>query len=123
MICSPHFDDAALSCWSVLARDHSSTVVNVFTGAPRSDFTYWYDQLNGAQSSALHMQERADEDRHALSVVGKSPIDLGLLERQYRLRPSPWLHQLFRRAPLLRFALLRMPFMDSALHSIAPPNI
>ncbi|MES2979579.1 MAG: hypothetical protein V4731_14235 [Pseudomonadota bacterium] len=121
-ICSPHFDDAVLSCWSLLDRDHASSVVNVFTGAPGSDFTYWYDQLNGAASSAVAMRQRAEEDRDALAVAGKFPIDLGLLERQYRLRPSRWLHKLLRNAPLLRFPLLRLPFLESALHSIAPPD-
>ncbi len=123
VICSPHFDDAVLSCWSILARDRNSTVVNVFTGAPPTDFTYWYDQLNGASSSATHMQQRCDEDRYALSVVDKSPIDLGMLERQYRLRPSPWLHKLFRHASLLRFAMLRLPFLNSALYAVEPPDL
>jgi LmbE family N-acetylglucosaminyl deacetylase len=123
VICSPHFDDAVLSCWSLLDRDHASTVVNVFTGAPSSDFTYCYDQQNGALSSAIHMQQRAEEDRHALDVAGKLPINLGMLERQYRLRPSPWLHKLLRFAPLLRYVLLRLPFLDSALHSIASPDV
>lgn len=123
VICSPHFDDAVLSCWSILARDRNSTVVNVFSGAPPTDFTYWYDQLNGASSSATHMQHRCDEDRSALSVVDKSPIDLGMLERQYRLRPSPWLHKLFRHASLLRFAMLRLPFLNSALYAVEPPDL
>jgi len=123
VICSPHFDDAVLSCWSVLDRDHASTVVNVFTGAPDSDFTYCYDQKYGVFSSAKHMQQRAEEDRHALDVVGKSPINLDMLERQYRLRPSPWLHKLLRSVPLLRYALLRLPFLDSVLNSIASPDV
>ena len=123
VICSPHFDDAVLSCWSLLERDPASIVVNVFTGAPDSDFTYWFDQQNGLLSSAMGMQQRAEEDRDALDLVGKSPIDLGLLDRQYRLRPSPWLHKLFRRVPLLRYVLLRLPFLDSALYSMAPPDV
>jgi LmbE family N-acetylglucosaminyl deacetylase len=123
VICSPHFDDAVLSCWSLLERDPASTVVNVFTGAPDSDFTYWFDQQNGVLSSAMGMQQRADEDRYALGLVGKSPIDLGMLDRQYRLRPSPWLHKLFRNAPLVRNVLLRLPFLDSVLYSMAPPDV
>ncbi len=123
VICSPHFDDAVLSCWSLLERDSASVVVNVFTGAPDSDFTYWFDQQNGVLSSAMAMQQRAEEDRDALDLVGKSPIDLGLRDRQYRLRPSPWLHKLFRHASFVRNVLLRLPFLDSALYSMAPPDV
>lgn len=122
VICSPHFDDAVLSCWSLLDRDHDSTVVNVFTGGPDSDFTYWFDQQSGLLSSTMCMQQRAEEDRCALDLVGKSAIDLGMLDRQYRLRPSPWLHKLFSSVPSLRYALLRLPFLDSALYSVAPTD-
>ncbi|HEY1227015.1 MAG TPA: GNAT family N-acetyltransferase, partial [Ramlibacter sp.] len=50
VVCSPHFDDAVLCCWSVLDRDKDCAVVNVFTGAPDAGFTSWIDQLNGAST-------------------------------------------------------------------------
>jgi hypothetical protein len=123
VVCSPHFDDAVLSCWSVLERDPGCAVVNVFTGAPAgARFTSWYDQMNGASSSATHMRQRALEDRDALSVAGKTPIDLGMLEVQYRLRQSPWLHTLFRRVPPLRFVMVRLPFLRSTLYTTSAPG-
>jgi hypothetical protein len=121
VVCSPHFDDAVLNCWSVIDRDESCAVVNVFTGAPREGFTSWYDQLSGASSSAAHMRQRSIEDRDALAVAGKTPVDLGLLEVQYRLRQSPLLHTMFRRVPLLRFAMLRIPFLRRALYTTPAP--
>lgn len=121
VVCSPHFDDAVLSCWSTLDRDENCAVVNVFTGAPRGGFTPWYDQLNGAANSAAHMRERALEDRDALSLAGKTAIDLGLLEVQYRLRQSPLLHAMFRRVPPLRFAMLRLPFFRAAVYATPDP--
>jgi LmbE family N-acetylglucosaminyl deacetylase len=48
--------------------------------------------------------------------------DLGLLEVQYRLRQSPWLHRMFRRVAPLRFAMLRMPFLEPALYATPAPS-
>ena len=70
VVCSPHFDDAVLNCWSVLDREESCAVVNVFTGSPRPGFASWYDQLTGASCSTAHMQRRANEDAEALSLAG-----------------------------------------------------
>lgn len=122
VVCSPHFDDAVLNCWSVLERDQSCEVVNVFTGAPSGPFTSWIDQANGASSSAAHMDTRALEDRAALSVAGKKAIDLGMLEVQYRLRQSKLLHSTFRRVPPLRFVMLRLPFLRPLLYSTPSPD-
>jgi len=122
VVCSPHFDDAVLSCWALLDRDPDCAVINVFTGAPRAGFTSWYDQMNGASSSVAHMHQRAIEDRNALSVAGKTPVDLGMLEVQYRLRQNEWLHTLFRCLPPLRFAVLRAPVLHSALSTTPAPS-
>ncbi len=122
VVCSPHFDDAVLNCWSVLDRDDNCAVVNVFTGAPGEGFTTWYDQSTGASSSAAHMHERAREDRNALAVAGKTSTDLGLLEVQYRLRQSPLLHSMFRRMRALRFVTLRIPFFRPPLYTTPEPD-
>jgi hypothetical protein len=122
VVCSPHFDDAVLDCWSVLDREDDSAVVNVFTGAPGGRFASWYDQLNGASNSAAHMHQRSLEDRAALAVAGKAAIDLDLLEVQYRLRQSPWLHALFRYVAPLRFAMLRLPLLRPALYRTPAPH-
>lgn len=122
VVCSPHFDDAVLCCWSVLDRDDDCTVVNVFTGAPRPGFTSWIDQLNGASSSAAHMRQRALEDQNALSVAGRASIDLDMPEVQYRLRQSPLLHALLRRLRPVRFVLLRLPVLRQALYATSAPT-
>jgi hypothetical protein len=122
VVCSPHFDDAVLNCWSVLDRDPNCAVVNVFTGAPSGPFTSWIDQSSGASSSAARMDTRALEDRAALSVAGKSAIDLGMLEVQYRLRQSRLLHLTFRHVPPLRFVMLRLPFLRPLLYSTPTPE-
>lgn len=122
VVCSPHFDDAVLDCWSVLDRDESCAVVNVFTGAPGGGFISWYDQQNGASSSAAHMHQRTLEDREALLVAGKTAVNLGMLDVQYRLRQSPFLHTMFRRVPPLRFVMLRLPFLQPALYATPPPD-
>jgi LmbE family N-acetylglucosaminyl deacetylase len=122
VVCSPHFDDAVLNCWSVLERDAACAVVNVFTGAPAAGFTSWYDQVNGASSSAMHMHQRSLEDREALSIAGKTAIDLGLLEVQYRLRQSPLLHTIFRRVPPVRFVMQRLPFLRPTLYTTPAPS-
>jgi hypothetical protein len=128
VVCSPHFDDAVLNCWSVLERDEHCAVVNVFTGAP--DFTSWHDQQNGASSSAAQMHQRALEDREALAVAGKTAINLGMLEVQYRLRKSPLLHTgplpllaaALRRVPRLRSAIERLPFLRRTLYATPAPE-
>lgn len=121
VVCSPHFDDAVLSCWSVLARDADCAVVNVFTGAPSGQFSAWYDQKTGASSSANQMLNRALEDRDALAAAGKTPINLGLLEAQYRLRQNPALHVLLRRIPPLRLMLDR-PSLQPLLCGVPAPT-
>ena len=121
IVCSPHFDDSVLSCWSVLDREESCAVVNVFTGAPGGGFVSWYDRQNGAFNSASHMLERALEDRHALSVAGKTATNLGMWEVQYRLRRSPLLHTVFRRVPPLRFVMLRLPLLRPMLYGTPAP--
>ena len=90
-IISPHLDDAVLSCWHVLAGSGDVRVVNVFTGTPpdpRAERYYW-DRITGAEDSAVRMRERIEEDREALGLVGVEPVNLGLLDSQYREDPLP----------------------------------
>jgi LmbE family N-acetylglucosaminyl deacetylase len=81
VIMSPHFDDAVLSCWSVLTGSHQVEVVNVFTG-PRGPETGLHEGelLTGVNDSVAHARERANEDRAALASVGARPHNLDLLE-------------------------------------------
>jgi hypothetical protein len=130
VVCSPHLDDAVLDCWSVLDRDESCAVVNVFTGAPGGGVNSWNDQQNGASSSAAQMHQRALEDREALSIAGKAAINLDMLEVKYRLRQSPLLHKgplpllagALRRVPRLRSLVLRLPFLRRTLYATPAPE-
>jgi len=85
-VVSPHFDDAVLSCWSVVAGDADVTVVTVFTGAPDDPMlvTEW-DRDTGV-TSQVRMAARLEENRAALVVAGRTPTDLGFLDSQYGAR-------------------------------------
>src|SRR5437763_9088482 len=56
-ILSPHFDDAVLSCWHLLAGPTSLGVVNIFTASPPDGCDVpWWDRLTGATDAARRMQ-------------------------------------------------------------------
>jgi hypothetical protein len=83
-VLSPHFDDAVLSCWHVLMGTGPVIVVNVFAGAPpESTPPGWWDRLTGAPDAAARVRERASEDRAALTVAGRVPVNLDLVEAQH----------------------------------------
>ncbi len=84
VILSPHFDDAALSCWHVLAGAGEVLVVNVFAGEPPAGTLGWWDRLAGAGDSAAAVRVRIQEDRRALSRAGRTAVNLPFLDRQYR---------------------------------------
>ena len=84
-VLSPHFDDAVLSCWSVLRGLGPVVVVNVFAGTPREGIAPgWWDRLTGARDAAARVLERASEDRAALAMTRRVPVNLDLLEAQHR---------------------------------------
>jgi hypothetical protein len=130
VVCSPHFDDAVLNCWSVLERDASCAVVNVFTGAPGGGVVSFHDRRKGMSSSAEQVQLRSREDAEALSLAGKTAINLGMLEVTYRLRHNPVLHTgplpalagALRRMPRLRSALLSLPFWRRTFYATPAPE-
>jgi hypothetical protein len=85
VVLSPHLDDAVLSLWHELADEGELTVLNVFGGAPDGPaHGAWWDRLTGAEDSAERVAERHAEDRAALALAGREPVDLGLLDGQYR---------------------------------------
>jgi hypothetical protein len=84
VVLSPHLDDAVLSAWSVLMTDADVRVVNVFTGAPPAGSVAQWDRLAGATDSAEFMCGRVEEDRKALTMAGREPVNLHLLDSQYR---------------------------------------
>lgn len=83
VVVSPHPDDAALGCWTVLAR-RRPLVVNAFTGEPASGALGPWDELLGARESRDMVRQRLAEDREALGALGVAVRDLGFLEAQYR---------------------------------------
>jgi hypothetical protein len=84
VILSPHFDDAVLSCWHVLASVGEVLVVNVFAGEPPAGVLGWWDRLAGAIDSAAAVRMRIEEDRRALALAGRTAVNLPFLDSQYR---------------------------------------
>jgi LmbE family N-acetylglucosaminyl deacetylase len=88
LVLSPHLDDAVLSAWSVLREPGEVVVANVCTAIPPAGTVGAYDRTKGANDSAAFMGERLAEDARALALADRGPpLDLGLLEDQYRDRP------------------------------------
>jgi GlcNAc-PI de-N-acetylase len=84
VILSPHFDDAVLSCWHLLAGAGEVLVVNVFAGEPPAGTLGWWDRLCGASDSAATVRTRIEEDRRALALAGRAAVNLPFLDSQYR---------------------------------------
>ncbi len=84
VVLSPHFDDAVLSCWHVLAGAGEVLVVNVFAGEPAAGALGWWDRLAGASDSAAAVSLRIEEDRQALALAGRAAVNLPFLDGQYR---------------------------------------
>jgi LmbE family N-acetylglucosaminyl deacetylase len=84
-VLSPHLDDAVLSCWHVLREDAPVKVLNVFAGVPPDGTPRgWWDRLTGAPDSCTRVRERLAEDRAALALAGRVPVNLDLLDEQHR---------------------------------------
>jgi len=85
VILSPHLDDAVLSCWHVLTQPGEVMVINVFAGIPTGlEKPAWWDRYTGAADSGERVRERIEEDRRALSLAERIPVNLDLLDEQYR---------------------------------------
>ncbi len=90
VILSPHLDDAVLSCWHVLTQSDDVTVINVFAGVPEGlAQPAWWDRYTGAIDSEQRVRERLEEDVRALALAGRAPINLDLLDEQYRNGAQP----------------------------------
>ncbi|MEJ7569156.1 MAG: PIG-L family deacetylase [Gaiellaceae bacterium] len=83
VVLSPHLDDAALSCWSVLSET-KATVVNVFAGVPAPGVVGEWDRVVGSTDGASLVAMRRREDRVALHELGCQAVYLDFLESQYR---------------------------------------
>jgi LmbE family N-acetylglucosaminyl deacetylase len=83
-VLSPHLDDAVLSCWHVLCGADAVVVVNVFSGVPSAGTALgWWDRLTRADDAAARVRARIREDREALALAGRFPVNLGLLDGQH----------------------------------------
>src|SRR5438270_5930788 len=90
VILSPHLDDAVLSCWHLLTQAADVAVINVFAGVPADlDIPAWWDEYTGASDSAQRVRERIEEDRRALALAGRTAVNLGFLDEQYRPGEQP----------------------------------
>src|SRR5437588_12361838 len=88
-ILSPHLDDAVLSCWHLLTEPHEVMVVNVLAGVPAAGaVTGWWDTSSGSTDSREAVMDRIEEDRGALALAGRVPLNLEFLDDQYRDAPA-----------------------------------
>jgi hypothetical protein len=82
VVVSTHFDDAVLSCWSVIASQAEVDVVTVFTAGPDDDRTTNWDRDSGVPS-ATRMRQRDVENDSALALAGRSATNLDFLGADY----------------------------------------
>jgi len=85
MVCSPHFDDAALGAAFLLLAHPGSTVVTVCGGRPAAypDPPSEWDALGGFQAGDDIVGLRQEEDRAAMDVLGATPVWLDFVDHQY----------------------------------------
>jgi LmbE family N-acetylglucosaminyl deacetylase len=87
LVLSPHYDDAVFDCWSVIADpEQDVVVVNVFGGVPQPGFLALGDRDRDIRDSAQLVATRRAEDAAALALVGRTALDLEILEYKYRNR-------------------------------------
>jgi LmbE family N-acetylglucosaminyl deacetylase len=77
-------DDAVLSAWSVLTLSGEVTVVNVFAGVPETGVLRRCDRLVRAVDARTLVRNRLAEDRRALAMAARTPVNLTFLDEQYR---------------------------------------
>jgi hypothetical protein len=87
LMLSPHWDDAVLDCWSLLASSRELNVVNLFAGIPPAGSPGVWEAISGTRDPAERARERMAEDARALARAGRKPLSLPLLDAQYRRQP------------------------------------
>jgi hypothetical protein len=80
LLLSPHWDDAVLSCWSLLSGAGELAVANVFAGVPPPGRSTVWTEVLRARDTAERARWRMAEDAQALARAGREPINLPLLE-------------------------------------------
>jgi LmbE family N-acetylglucosaminyl deacetylase len=83
LVVSPHFDDAALSCAALVARDEPLHLLTVFAGRPDPPQTGAWDVATGFADSEGSMAARHEEELAAFMGTPHRVSTLDLLEEQY----------------------------------------
>jgi LmbE family N-acetylglucosaminyl deacetylase len=85
LVCSPHFDDAALGAAHLLGSHPGSTVVTVCGGRPPAypDPPTEWDALGGFVTGDDVVAIRREEDRAAMKVLDAQPVWLEFVDHQY----------------------------------------
>ncbi len=85
LVCSPHFDDAALGAAYLLLAHPGATVVTVCGGPPAQypDPPTEWDALGGFTAGDDVVALRREEDRAAMAVLGAEPGWLDFVDHQY----------------------------------------
>ncbi|HEY1094130.1 MAG TPA: PIG-L family deacetylase [Glycomyces sp.] len=81
-VISPHFDDAILSCGSIVSA--STRIVTVYAGVPgpETKLSGW-DRICGFPTAAAAALARREEDDAACARAGAEPVRLPYLDRPY----------------------------------------
>ena len=85
VVCSPHFDDAALGASFLLLAHPGSTVVTVYGGRPQHypPTPSEWDALGGFRAGDDVVALRREEDRAAMDALGAVPHWLDFVDHQY----------------------------------------
>lgn len=89
LLLSPHPDDAAIDCWSLLDSPAALTVATVFAGDPPAPEPGPWDRLAGARDAIALARERRAEDREALAAAGREPLHLPFVDASHRGTAPP----------------------------------
>ncbi len=84
LLLSPHWDDAVLDCWGLLTSRRELDVVNVFAGIPVRARAGVWEATTGARDCGERARRRLEEDTRALALAGRTPVNVDLLDAQYR---------------------------------------
>lgn len=83
IVVSPHFDDAVLSTFGLLAHAHSCKVINVFTHVPSGIQATDWDRDRGFSSAQDHMTARLAEERDVMASLRVDHQEVDLVPFEY----------------------------------------
>lgn len=94
---SPHYDDALLSCWSLISQLSGKTditIINVFTQSNKGPYTFSAKKHlkdAGHKDATVLSEEREKEDSKAFRTFSVNRINLGLEEAIFRRKKQSFL--------------------------------